>query len=323
MNSVMKKVLITGIGGQDGSYLAELLLSKGYEVHGIELVGVPLPNLAQIETQLKLHKGSLLDAEWLTDLLQRISPDECYHLAAASFVSFRFEDEAKILKNNIEGTHNLLASLKTSSPLCRFFFAGTSEMFGNVDCSPQCEGSLFKPRSVYGISKVAGHNLVGYYRQQHSFWACTGILYNHESPRRGAAFVTRKITSTAARIKLGLENKLVLGNLDAERDWGYSPDYVNAMWLMLQAESPRDYVLSSGKLHTVREFTHAAFSAVGLDYRDYVEVSQEFYREKEHIPLCGDPRKAKSELGWQSSLSFQDMVSEMVQNDLLLLRGQM
>lgn len=316
----MKKALITGIGGQDGSYLAELLLEKGYAVHGIELHAIALPNLATIEGRITVHRGSLLSHGWLKSVINGLQPDECYHLAASSFVSYRFDDESLTLENNIVGTHNLLATLKDESPQSRFFFAGTSEMFGHVDHAPQDESTPLKPRSIYGISKVAGHNLVQYYRQQHGCYACTGILYNHESPRRGLAFVTRKITSTAAKIKLGLESKLVLGNLDAERDWGYAPDYVQAMWLMLQQEEPRDFVLSSGRLHTVREFVDAAFTTVGLDYRQYVEVSPEFYREKEEIPLCGDTRKIKAELGWQSSRTLQEMVAEMVAHDLGLFK---
>lgn len=317
----MKKALITGIGGQDGSYLAELLLAKGYEVHGIELPGIALPNLDGFEHRLQLYRGSLLEAGWLQEVVHQVAPQECYHLAASSFVSFRFEDEANILNNNVASTHNLLAALKSGAPDCRFFFAGTSEMFGTVAVSPQNEETPFRPRSVYGISKVTGHHLVAYYRQQHGLFACTGILYNHESPRRGQAFVTRKITSTAAKIKLGLESRLVLGNLESERDWGYAPDYVEGMWRMLQADMPGDYVLSSGRLHTVRELVAAAFAAVGLDYRECVEISPEFYREKETVPLCGDARKIRESLGWQARRSFAEMVAEMVAQDLDRLKG--
>lgn len=317
----MKRALVTGIGGQDGSYLAELLLEKGYEVHGIDLPEVPLPHLALIADRIVLHRGSLLDNQWVQRLVDAAPPDECYHLAASSFVSYRFEDEAKILENNIVGTHGLLAALKEHAPTCRFFFAGTSEMFGTVQESPQDESTPLRPRSVYGISKVTGHQLVEYYREQHGLFACTGILYNHESPRRGSAFVTRKITSTAARISLGLESKLVLGNLEAERDWGYAPDYVEAMWQMLQAASPCDYVLSSGDLHTVRDFVSAAFDAVGLDYRDFVQTSTEFYREKERIPLCGDARRIETALGWRASKRFYQIVREMVTADLALLQA--
>jgi len=317
---MMRRALITGAGGQDGSYLAELLLEKGYEVHGIELPDVALPNLALIEDRIVLHRGSLLNVEWLQSLVNRTAPDECYHLAASSFVSYRFEDEAKILQNNIGGTHNLLVALKEHAPRCRFLFAGTSEMFGEVEHFPQDESTPFRPRSVYGISKVAGHHLVEYYRQQHGMFACTGIFFNHESPRRGPAFVTRKITSTVARISLGLENKLVLGNLEAERDWGYAPDYVQAVWQMLQAAEPRDYVISSGALHTVRDFVAAAFAAVGLDYRAHVETNPAFYRENEKTPLCGDARRIEGELGWKTSKRLDDIAREMVDADIALLR---
>lgn len=318
----MKKALITGVGGQDGSYLAEFLLAKGYEVHGIELPAVPLPNLQQIAAQIVLHRGSLLAVDWVAAAVSTIQPDECYHLAASSFVSYRLSDEAKILENNIGGTQNLLAALKEHAPQSRFFFAGTSEMFGSVESAPQDESTPLRPRSIYGISKVAGHHLVEYYRQHHHYYACTGILYNHESPRRGPAFVTRKITSMAARISLGLESKLVLGNLEAERDWGYAPDYVQAMWLMLQGDLPADFVLSSGALHTVREFVEAAFRAVGLDYREYVETSPEFFREKEKIPLCGNADRSREILGWTASRPFAAIVREMVDADLDALKAK-
>ena len=318
---LLKKVLITGIGGQDGSYLAEFLLAKGYEVHGIDLPEVLLPNLQQVAERIVLHCGSLLTADWVAAVVGSIQPDECYHLAASSFVSYRFSDEAKILENNIGGTHNLLAALKEHAPKSRFFFAGTSEMFGQVENSPQDETTPLRPRSIYGISKVAGHHLVEYYRAQHRYFACTGILYNHESPRRGPAFVTRKITSAAARISLGLESKLVLGDLEAERDWGYAPDYVKAMWLMLQREIPVDFILSSGALHTVREFVAAAFMAVGLDYREYVEISPEFLREKEKTPLCGNGERSREILGWTATKPFAAIVREMVNADLDALKA--
>lgn len=321
MKPAIRRALITGIGGQDGSYLAELLLLKGYEVHGIDLPDIDLPNIAHIADRVVLHRGSLLDVGWLLQVVVQVVPDECYHLAASSFVSYRFEDEANILNNNIGSTHNLLAALVENAPKCHFFFAGTSEMFGTVDVSPQNEDTPLRPRSVYGISKVAGHQLANYYRRQHGLFACTGILYNHESPRRGQAFVTRKITSTAAKIKLGLEEKLTLGNLDAERDWGYAPDYVQAMWQMQQAEVPEDYVISSGELHTVRELVEAAFSAVGLDYRDYVETSPEFFREKENISLRGDSRRIEKAIGWKPNRPFTEIVTEMVIHDLALLEA--
>jgi GDPmannose 4,6-dehydratase len=316
----MKKALITGIGGQDGSYLAELLLEKGCEVYGIDLPDLPLTNLKRIADQCRLYHGSLLDCGWLKQVVNAVLPDECYHLAASSFVSYHFNQEAGILENNISGIHNLLSTLKEYTPHCRFFFSGTSEMFGLADHFPQSETTPFRPRSIYGISKLSGHHLVEYYRQHYGMFACTGILYNHESPRRGPAFVTRKITSGVARIKLGLEKKLFLGNLEAERDWGYAPDYVKAMWLMLQADGEaRDYVISSGVVHSVREFAEAAFSAVELDYRDHVEIRPEFFREKDRIPLVGDARQIRAALGWKASKRFEDIAREMVREDMKLL----
>lgn len=318
-----KKALITGIAGQDGSYLAELLLEKGYEVHGIEL---PVPegeeqrlgNIEHIKEHLSVDFGSVADAAFLAGVIERVQPDECYHLAAASFVSYVFDEEAATLNNNIQSQHCLLATLKQVVPECRLFFAGTSEMFGAVTQSPQNEATPFNPRSIYGISKVAGHHLLDYYRKQHGLFACTGILYNHESPRRGLQFVTRKITASAARISRGLEQTLYLGNLDAVRDWGSASDYVRAMWLMLQQDVATDYVIASGENRSVREFVDAAFRRVGLDYRDYVEVDPRFYREAERISLCGDCSRLNKELGWKRLKSFDEIVTEMVDRDLSL-----
>jgi GDPmannose 4,6-dehydratase len=317
----MKKALITGIAGQDGSYLAELLLGKGYEVHGIELPVLEgnrerLANIQPVLDSLHLHFGSLCEPGLVQALVARVQPDECYHLAAASFVSFAFEDEVSVLQNNLQGTHNLLAALKEKAPACKVFFAGTSEMFGNATTSPQDETTPFLPRSVYGISKAAGHHLVRYYREQHGLYACTGILYNHESPRRGKQFVTRKITSTVAAIKAGKAEKLVLGNLDAFRDWGYAPDFVEAMWLMLQQARPEDFVISSGRLHSVREFVQRAFDCVGLDYQGFVEVDPKFYRPAEEVPLHGNPGKAEEKLAWINRKCFPEIIQEMVGNDL-------
>ncbi len=324
----MRKALITGIAGQDGSYLAELLLAKGYEVHGIvrriafEDTEHKLKNLKGVLDRLHLHASSLDNVLSLIKTIKEVVPDECYHLAASSFVSYSFEDEISIINNNVNSTHYLLAALREFAPSCRFYIAGSSEMFGVVSHSPQDEDTPFNPRSIYGISKVAGHHLVRHYRRQYGMHACSGILYNHESPRRGYEFVTRKIASSAARIKLGLQENLSLGNLDAYRDWGYAPDYVNAMWLMLQADAPDDYVVASGETHSVREFVDTAFSHVGLDYEKYVRVDQQFYRPAEQVRLCGNPAKAVERLNWRRSKSFGEIVIEMVENELKVWVGK-
>ncbi|NVN98812.1 MAG: GDP-mannose 4,6-dehydratase [Geobacteraceae bacterium] len=320
-----KKALITGIAGQDGSYLADLLLSKGYEVHGIvrriaiEDSAHKLKNLGQIQDRIKLHVASLDNVLSLIKTIREVMPDECYHLAASSFVSYSFEDEMSILNNNINATHYLLAALKEFVPACRFYYAGSSEMFGTVTSSPQDETTPFNPRAIYGVSKVAGYHLVKNYRQQYGMFACSGILYNHESPRRGYEFVTRKIISSAVRIKLGLQDSVSLGNLDALRDWGYAPDYVNAMWLMLQTENPDDYVVATGETRTVREFVDTAFSCLGLDYDKYVRIDPQFFRPAEQVQLCGNPNKIMARLGWKRTRSFKEIVREMVDSELALL----
>ena len=318
----MKKALITGITGQDGSYLAELLLGKGYEVHGI-VRRVALEDerhrmwrIRHIRDHLILHAASLESFASIYRVVQRVKPDECYHLAAQSFVSYSFEDEFSTLNTNINGTHYMLASLKEVKPDCRFYFAGSSEMFGKVRETPQNELTPFHPRSAYGISKVAAYELTRNYREAYGIYAVGGLVYNHESPRRGYEFVTRKISSGVARIKLGLSKELRLGNLDAIRDWGFAKDYVKAMWLMLQGDSPKDYVVATGIGHSVRECCQLAFAHVGLDYRDYVVVDQTFFRPAEVDLLVGDASKAKQELGWQAEVSFKELVRLMVETDL-------
>ncbi len=319
-----KKAMITGIAGQDGSYLAELLLSKGYEVHGIvrrvaiEDTEHKLRNIVHLLERIVLHAGSLDNVLSLIKVIRDVQPDECYHLASSSFVSYSFDDEISILNNNVNSTHYLLAAIKEFAPGCRFYFAGSSEMFGNVDQSPQNEATPFNPRSIYGISKVAGFHLAKNYRTQYGLFTSMGILYNHESPRRGYEFVTRKIVSAAVKIKLGLQDHLLLGNLDAWRDWGYAPDYVQAMWLMLQAEDPGEYVIASGETHSVREFVETAFSITGLDYQQYVRTDPQLFRPSEKVRLCGEPARARTSLDWKPTLAFKDIVRTMVESEMEL-----
>lgn len=324
----MKRALITGINGQDGSYLAELLLSKGYEVHGIvrrEAIEDPshrLRNITHILDDVKLHVGSVDNHLAVYKVVNEVRPEECYHLAASSFVSYSFDDELSVLSSNFNSTHYLLASIKELTPACRFYFSGSSEMFGEAEEAPQNEATRFNPRSVYGISKLAGHHLVSNYRRQHKVFACTGILYNHESPRRGYEFVTRKVASAVAKIRLGLLDHLEVGNIDARRDWGYAPDYVDAMYAMLQHREPEDFVVATGALHSVKEFLHMAFSVVGLDYRQFVRINPEYFRPGEAVPLCGDSSKAKQLLGWCHTKNLKDIVEEMVLTEIADLKNQ-
>ncbi len=318
----MKRVLITGITGQDGSYLSEFLLEKGYEVHGIirrvalEDERHRLWRIRHLRNRLLLHAGSLESFASIFKIVQKIQPDECYHLAAQSFVSYSFEDEFSTFNININGTHYLLASIKETKPDCKFYFAGSSEMYGKVPYSPQNESTPFHPRSPYGISKVAGFELTRNYREAYGLHATSGIAYNHESPRRGYEFVTRRISSHAARIKLGFEKQLRLGNLEAERDWGHARDYVRGMWLILQTKTPKDYILATGERHTVREFCEVAFHHVGLNYKDYIVVDQNLFRPAEVEQLQGDASLAHRELGWAPTVRFDDLVKEMVEADL-------
>jgi GDPmannose 4,6-dehydratase len=316
-----RKALITGITGQDGSYLAELLLSKGYEVHGmVRRVAIENPEhrlwrIGHILSELRIHGASLESYASLCKLLQDVRPDECYHLAAQSYVSYSFEDEFSTLRSNIQGTHDLLAALKQFAPECKFYFAGSSEMFGKVESSPQDESTRFHPRSTYAISKVAGFDLCRYYREAYGIFICNGILFNHESPRRGSEFVTRKITAQVARIKLGVAKELRLGNLEARRDWGHAREYVEAMWMMLQQPHPDDYVIATGEDHSVLEFCEVAFSHVGLDYRDWVKVDPEFFRPADVERLAGDSSKARRLLGWRNRVLWTDLIKEMVDAD--------
>jgi GDPmannose 4,6-dehydratase len=321
----MKRALITGITGQDGSYLAELLLEKGYEVHGLvrrvalEQPDLRLARVADIRNKLVLHAGSLESYPSLFHVLSRCKIDECYHLAAQSFVAESFEDGFSTMNINSSGTHYLLEALHQLQPECKFYFAGSSEMFGKVRETPQRETTPFHPRSPYGISKVAGYYLTLNYREAYGMFCTNGMLFNHEGPRRGFEFVTRKITHNVARIRLGLAKELRLGNLEAQRDWGHAADYVRAMHLMLQQSEPDDFVVATGETHTVREFCQLAFAEVGLDYRDFIIEDPQFYRPAEVDLLVGDATKAKQALGWQPTHTFQELVSEMVANDMATL----
>jgi GDPmannose 4,6-dehydratase len=319
---VTRKALITGITGQDGSYLAEHLLSLGYEVHGlVRRVGMEDPKrrfgrIAHLLDRLHLHPASIESYPSIFHILSQHEFDECYHLASQSFVAESFQDGFSTMSVNINGTHYMLAALKELRPECRFYFAGSSEMFGRVREVPQRETTPFYPRSPYGVSKVAGFELTRNYREAYGMFCVSGILFNHEGPRRGYEFVTRKITSTAAQIKQGSLSELHLGNLEARRDWGHAADYVRAMHLMLQQREADDYVIATGETHSVREFCERAFALLELDYRDYVKVDERFYRPAEVDLLVGDASKARAALGWEPKYSFDELVKEMVDTDL-------
>ncbi len=324
----MKKALITGITGQDGSYLAEFLLEKGYEVHGItrqmacQNLEHRIWRIKHILDKVTLHHASIESPTSILNIVDKVKPDECYHLAAQSFVSYSFEDPLSTFNININGTLSILSAVKEKSPKCRFYFAGTSEMFGNVSQTPQDENTPFCPRSPYGISKVAGYHLTKNYREAYKMYALSGILFNHESPRRGYDFVTKRITSTVAKIKLGLVNELKLGNLDAKRDWGYAGDYVKAMWLMLQQEKPDDYIIATGQCYSVKEFIELAFEHVGLDWAKYIKIDEKLYRPAEVYELRGNCSKANKNLGWEPTVTFKKLVKKMVDADLAAINNK-
>jgi GDPmannose 4,6-dehydratase len=320
-----KRALITGLTGQDGSYLAEHLLSLDYEVHGlVRRVALEDPRrrfdrIEHLVDQITLHAASLESYPSIFHIFSRNEFDEVYHLAAQSFVGESFADGFSTMNTNINGTHYMLAALRELQPKCKFYFAGSSEMFGKVREVPQTENTPFHPRSPYGISKVAGFDLTRNYREAYGMFCVSGIFFNHESPRRGFEFVTRKITSTVARIKKGLESELRIGNLEAQRDWGHAKDYVRAMHLMIQRDAPEDLVVATGESHSVREFCELAFKEAGLNYSDYVVSDEKFYRPAEVELLVGDSSRIRAELDWEPDYTFEKLVAEMVRHDLELV----
>ena len=327
----MAKTLITGITGQDGSYLAELLLAKGYEVHGI-IRRASTFNTGRIDhlyqdphvngVKLFLHYGDIADSTNLIKLLYRIQPDEIYHLAAQSHVRISFDIPEYTGDVTGLATVRILEAIKEAGIKAKFYQASSSEMFGKVKEIPQRETTPFYPRSPYGAAKVYAYWMTVNYREAYGLFACNGILFNHESPRRGETFVTRKITRAVAQIKAGFQDKVYLGKLDARRDWGYAKEYVEAMWLMLQQDQPDDYVIATGESHSVREFLEEAFSFAGLDWRDHVEIDPKYYRPSEVDLLVGDASKAKNMLGWEPKTRFKDLVRLMVTADMAALKGK-
>ena len=318
----MKKALITGVTGQDGSYLAEFLLGKGYEVLGMvrRTSTINFDRITHIQNDIELVPGDLLDQVSLIAILQEHRPDEVYNLAAQSFVPTSFEQPVLTGEFTGLGVTRVLDAIRLVDRKIRFYQASSSEMFGKVRKVPQNENTPFYPRSPYGAAKVYGHWITVNYRESYDLFACSGILFNHESPRRGLEFVTHKVTHGAAKIKLGLTNELRLGNLEAQRDWGYAGDYVEAMWLMLQQAEPDDYVIATGKTHSVRELCEVAFGYLDLDYRDYVVCDPKFYRPAEVDQLVGDASKARKVLGWEPRVSFEELIHMMVDADLEALQ---
>lgn len=321
----MKRALITGVTGQDGSYLAELLLEKGYKVFGLRRrTSTPnYENVQHIKDKIHWISGDLTDLSSLIEAVRIANPDEVYNLAAQSFVAASWPQPLLTGQITALSVTNMLDAVRIVKPDARFYQASSSEMFGKVVETPQKETTPFYPRSPYGVAKVYGHWITVNYRESFNMFACSGILFNHESPRRGLEFVTRKVSDGVARIKLGLQNELRMGNLDALRDWGFAGDYVKAMWLMLQQDEPDDYVISTGETHSVHELLEVAFSYVGLNYKDYVVIDPEFVRPAEVDLLLGDCSKAKKKLGWKLDVGFQELIHMMVDADLERVKKEM
>lgn len=314
----MRRALITGITGQDGSYLADFLLSKGYEVYGMvrRASTENFERINHIKDKINLVQADLLDQLSIVNIIKDIQPQEVYNLASQSFVPTSFEQPLLTGEFTALGVTRMLEAIRLVDKKIKFYQASSSEMFGKAVETPQKETTPFHPRSPYGVAKVYGHWITVNYRESYDIFAVSGILFNHESPRRGKEFVTRKITDSVARIKLGLKDRLYLGNLDAQRDWGFAGDFVEAMWLILQAENPQDYVIATGRTHTVRRFAELAFAHVDLDWRKYIVIDKKLYRPAEVNILCGDPGKARMELEWQPKVSFEDLVVMMVDSDI-------
>ena len=323
MGKIKKKIaIISGISGQDGSYLAELLVKKKYIVYGITNPKSKnkLDIINSIKGKIIIEKLNLNNYQKVAALIKRVKPTEFYHLAAQSLINFKFEDEFFKLNPNINGTHYILSAIKEYSKKTKFYFAASSELFGNAEKSPQNENSKFNPRSAYGISKAAGYYLTKNYREAYNLFSCSGILFNHESPLRNENFISRKITSSIARIIFKKQKSLTLGSINSKRDWGYAGDYVEAMWKILQLKKPQDFVIGTGKIHSVKDFLKIAFDYVGLDYKKYVKFDKKFMRPKDNIILKADFKKAKKNLNWSPKTNFKQLVHKMVDFDITQLK---
>ena len=319
----MKKALITGVSGQDGSYLAEFLLSKNYQIFGsLNKDSKNLQNIEHLVNKIELVEYALNDSKITEDLIKKIQPDECYHLAGSSFVDYSKDNQDSILNNNVNSTNFLLESIKNYASNCRFFLAGSSEMFGLSNESPQSENSLFNPQNIYGISKLKAFDLVKNYRQNYKIFACCGILYNHESPRRNPIFLTRKISQSVARIHLGIDDQIELGDIESARDFGYAKDYVEAMFLMLQNSQATDYVISSGNVYKIKDIIKIAFDYVNLDYKNFIKINPKFIRPSPQIQLFGNNSKIKKDLNWQPQTDIKKIIYEMIENDIVLIKTQ-